>query len=72
MTEQLQRAFDRVAALSPSDQDQFAAWMLAELESEERWQKLFAESQDALANLAAEARAEHEAGLTEALDPDAL
>jgi hypothetical protein len=50
----------------------FAAFMLAELESERRWDELFSRSQDFLAQMADEARREYRAGLTEPLDPDKL
>ena len=46
--------------------------MLAELESERRWDELFARSQDMLARMADEARQEYRAGLTEPLDLDKL
>lgn len=72
MTEQLKQAFAKASELEPEEQDQFAAWILAELESEERWQNLFAESEEALAKLAQKAREEHAAGLTLPLDPDEL
>jgi len=58
--------------LPPADQDTFGASMLQELRSEQRWQELFARSQDLLAKMADEALAEHRAGITEPLDPDAL
>jgi hypothetical protein len=45
---------------------------LAELESERRWNDLFARSADLLSELADEAVREDEAGLTEAMEPDRL
>jgi hypothetical protein len=44
--------------------------ILAELESEQRWDDLFARSPDLLAEMAAAAVREDEAGLTRPLDPD--
>lgn len=44
----------------------------AELESERRWDELFARSQDLLARMAEEARQEYRAGLTEPLDLEKL
>jgi hypothetical protein len=44
------------------------AFMLAELESERRWDDLFARSQDLPAQMAEEAHKEYRAGLTEPLD----
>ena len=58
--------------LSEPEQEAFGAWMLAELESERRWDDLFARSQDLLARMAGEARREYRAGLTEPLDPEKL
>ena len=72
MSKLLQQAFDEVSQLSPDEQDAFAAWMLEELRSEQRWQELFARSQDLLAKMADEAIAEHKAGKTLPLDPDDL
>ena len=72
MTDILQQAFQKASQLSPEQQDAFGAWMLSELKSEERWDKLFARSPELLEKLAAEAIAEDDAGLTEPLDPDAL
>jgi len=43
-----------------------------DIESDRRWDELFAESQDFLGELAAEAKAEYEAGLTDELTPDKL
>ena len=58
--------------LPEQEQEAFAAWILAELESERRWDDLFARSQDMLAKMAEEARREYRSGLTEPLDPDKL
>ncbi|MFV2006461.1 MAG: hypothetical protein ACC667_03400 [Longimicrobiales bacterium] len=55
MTKLLEEAMQRVAELPENEQDAVAALVLAELESEDRWDKLFTESQDGLAELAAEA-----------------
>jgi len=72
MTELLQKVIDEVSQLPPDEQDTFAAWMLEELRSEQRWNELFARSQDMLAKMADEALAEHKAGKTLPLDPDTL
>jgi hypothetical protein len=72
MTNLLQQAFDKASQLPPAEQDAVAAGLIAELESERRWQELFDRSPDTLAKLAAKALVEHEAGLTEPLDPDKL
>lgn len=67
MTESLQEAFQRAARLPPEEQDKLASVILADLESEERWERAFTESQDVLAKLADGALAEAEAGETEPL-----
>lgn len=68
----LDKVIAQAARLPEAEQEAFAAFMLAELESERRWDDLFARSQDLLAKMAAEAREEYRAGQTEPLDPDRL
>ena len=65
MTQLLEQAFAEAAKLSPQEQDALADWLLMELQSENRWGKRFADSQDALAELGAEALSEHRAGKTQ-------
>lgn len=65
MTESLQNAFTLVSRLSATDQDAIAAWLLDELDSERKWDALFRDSQDVLADLARDALAEHSCGETE-------
>jgi hypothetical protein len=72
MTDLLQKAFDEASQLPADDQNVFAAWILEELRSEQRWNDLFARSQDMLAKMADEALAELRAGKTRPLDPDEL
>lgn len=72
MTELLARAFREASKLPPEEQDAIAALLLAELDSERRWDEQFASSQDALAKLADEAIQADEAGETEDLIPDEL
>lgn len=72
MTVTLEAAFDEISKLSTDDQDAFAAWIMAELVSERRWQKLFAGTPDLLANLAQEALNEHRAGKSQPLNPEQL
>ncbi len=68
----LEKVIAGTAKLSEDVQEAFAAFMLAELESERRWDDLFARSQDLLARMAEEARQEYRTGLTELLDLDKL
>ena len=72
MTELLKKAFVVVSRLPEKEQDVVAEWLLAELASEEGWDRRFAETQDALSVLARDAAGEHERGETKELDPDSL
>ena len=51
----LELAFAEATKLPPKEQERLAEWILAEPASEKRWAQLFAESQDVLEMLAAEA-----------------
>lgn len=62
MTRLLEEAFNRAAQLPEQEQNAFAALMLEELRSDERWTRYFAESQDMLARLAAEALHKYHVG----------
>ena len=66
----LQKAVAEASKLPEAEQEVVGASILAELESERRWDDLFARSHDMLAEMAAEAIREDEAGLTQPLDPD--
>ena len=70
MTHTLRTAVARAEALPESDQDALAALLLAEIESEARWDELFArpESEAVLARMAAEAMRDHDAGRTRPMD----
>jgi hypothetical protein len=70
MGDLLQRAVAEASKLPEAEQEAVGAWLLAELESERRWDDLFAGSRDLLLEMAAEAIREDEAGLTEPLHPD--
>ena len=74
MNQLLQRAFSKAAGLPPAEQDRFARFLLAELESERHWVELFArpESEDLLERLADEALLEHHAGRTQRLKAEDL
>ena len=72
MTELLEEAFTQVSELPQKEQDAFAAWILEELASQQRWDELFANSTSVLEQLADEALAEFRAGRTQVLDPDNL
>ena len=70
MTQRLAEVIKKVSEMPAAEQDEFASFMLAELESEGRWDALFSSSQDLLSNMADEALAEFRAGETEPLDLD--
>ena len=72
MTKLLEQAFAEANKLSEDEQDALANFLLAELASERRWARAFADSQDFLSQLADEALAEHHAGKTQELDPETL
>lgn len=69
---QLELAISEIKKLPPVEQNEFVAWILEELRSEQRWAKLFAQSHDVLSDLADEALAEHKAKKTKKLDPETL
>jgi hypothetical protein len=68
----LEIAFAEIEKLPPAEQNEFVAWILEELHSEQRWAKLFAKSSDILSSLADEALAEHKAKKTKKLKPETL
>ena len=74
MNQLLQRAFNKAAELPQAEQDRFARFLLAELESERQWAELFArpESEDLLQRLANEALLDHHAGRTQRLNTEDL
>ena len=72
MTRLLEQAFRKAGELSEAEQDALAASILVDLEDERRWSEAFANSQDLLAELAAEAGEEYRAGRTLPLDPDRM
>ena len=69
MTDLLQKAFSEAAKLPVLEQNIFANWILDELDSEQRWQQAFANSEDTLALLAAEALDEYQDNETEPFTP---
>lgn len=67
MTMLLGRAFKEVSKLPSIEQNSVAKWLLEELESEKKWDKTFAESEDVLDKLAGEAILAHKHGKTKPL-----
>lgn len=72
MTQLLEKAFKRASKLPEIEQNIMAKWLIDELKSEKKWEKLFAESEDILEKLADEALAELAQGKTKPLDIDKL
>ncbi len=68
MTSLLAKAFEDASKLSDIEQNTLARWLLSELESERKWDRAFAESEDLLGELADEALEAHAQGKTGALD----
>ncbi len=68
MTTRLEQAWREASKLSPEEQDAFADWGLAKLRSEKKWDRLSANSQEALSKLAFEALEEHHKGQTKELN----
>lgn len=62
MTQSLERALAEIQKLPDAEQDAIAAIILDELADEQRWNEAFARSQDQLARLAAQTRANIRAG----------
>lgn len=72
MTKLLEQAVAKARELSEAEQDAIARLVLDEIESERRWDEAVRRSPGKLAKLADKAWAEHEAGLSEELDPDKM
>jgi hypothetical protein len=70
MTALMEKAMNQINALPPEEQDAVASLILEEIESEKRWDDLFAGSQGQMARLAEQAIAEYKAGKTKPLDPE--
>jgi hypothetical protein len=72
MEKLLEQAISEASKLPESEQEEIGAWLLAEIESERRWDGLFRKSGRVVERMADEALKEHEQGLTTPLDPDRL
>jgi len=72
MTELLEKAFKKASKLPEIEQNILAKWLIDELESEKKWGRLFAESEDLLEKLADQALADHAQGKTKPLDIDKI
>jgi hypothetical protein len=72
MTKLLEQAVAKARELPEAEQDAIAQIVMDEIESERRWDELFAKSPHKLRKLADRAWAEHEAGGSQELDPDRM
>jgi hypothetical protein len=72
MTELLEEAIAKVQQLPPSEQDAIAQLILDELADEQQWNQAFERSQEALSRLAAQVRADIQAGKVKPLGMDEL
>jgi hypothetical protein len=72
MSKLLEQAIEEAYKLPESDQEAIGAWLLAEIESERRWDALFSNPSVAIERMASEALEEHRSGRTIPLDPDKL
>jgi len=72
MTSLLEKAFDVASKLPVLKQNILERSLLDEIELEKKWDELFSESEDVLAQLAAEALREEEQGMTTELDSNKL
>jgi hypothetical protein len=69
----LERAIEEAQKLPNDEQEAIGAWLLAEIESERRWDELFSRPPSkALEQMAAEALEDYRAGRTSPLSPDEL
>ena len=68
MSPLLERALEKVGALSPQEQDAIASQILASLADEEGWKRRFAEKREVIRRMAREALDEDDRGVTLPLD----
>ncbi len=72
MTKLLNNAFERVSSLDEIEQNIFARFILDEVESETKWNKSFASSEDILLVMADEAISDFNSKKTEVMDMEKL
>ena len=72
MTELLEKAIDMASKLPPTDQQALAAMWIQEMEDDQRWSKLIAQSTDVLGRIADEALEDFQAGRTDEMGWDKL
>ena len=72
MSKLLDQAILEAQKLPESEQEAVGAWLLAELESDRRWDEMFSEPSAVIERMAREALDDHRAGRAAELDPDKL
>ena len=72
MTTLLETAFEKASELSDIEQNRFAQFFIEEMQSEKKWDNLFSESEDMLAQMADKALAEYENNETTLLTQEQL
>jgi hypothetical protein len=70
MVTKLAEAIARIQELDEESQEMWAAWILEEIESERKWDELFARSQDLLEEMGDQALRELREGRTQPLTPE--
>ena len=69
----LDRAIEEAQKLPDAEQESIGAWLLAEIDSERKWDELFSRPpSETLERMAQEALEDYRAGRTMPLDPDRL
>ena len=72
MTKLLENAFNQASKLPKIEQNVIGRWLLDEIKADKKWEKLFAEFEDVLEQLAQKALMEYEKGNTNDLDINKL
>ena len=72
MTTLLETAFEKASTLSEIEQNRVARFLIEEIRSEQKWNALFAESEDELAQIADAVLEDYTAGQTTPLTPERL
>lgn len=70
MVTKLAEAIARIQELDEESQEMWAAWILEEIESERKWDELFARSEDLLEEMGDQALRELREGRTQPLRPE--
>lgn len=72
MTQLLEKAFEEIESLPKDEQDAFAAFILNEITTEQRWKEHFEDAEGELEELADQALEEHQRGEIDLLNPENL